>query len=90
MSKGLALATMDQEYVNRFSFRSVTLRQRLLQGVQAAGVGIYEGVLGAPLHPPPSTHQLFPSTRPYICISMRRSCCSGLWASWGRHWHYTE
>ena len=49
MSKGLALATMDQEYVNRFSFRSVTLRQRLLQGVQAAGVGIYEGVLGAPL-----------------------------------------
>ena len=46
LSKGLALLTMDQEYVNRFSVRSVTLQQRLLQGVQALGVGAYEGLLG--------------------------------------------
>ena len=78
MSKGLALATMDQEYVNRFSFRSVTLRQRLLQGVQAAGVGIYEGVLGAPLHPRHQAHTRGRSTRPYFCLSMQRSRCSGL------------
>ena len=49
VSKGLALLTMDQEYVNRFSIRSVTLQQRLLQGVQALGVGAYEGFLGMPL-----------------------------------------
>lgn len=46
VSKGMALLTMDQEYVNRFRTRSVTLRQRFLQGVQAAGVGVYEGFLG--------------------------------------------
>ena len=46
LSKGLAMLTMDQEYVNRFSVRSVTLQQRLLQGVQALGVGAYEGLLG--------------------------------------------
>ena len=46
VSKGLALMTMDQEFVNRFRIRSVTVRQRLLQGVQAAAVGVYEGVLG--------------------------------------------
>lgn len=40
------MLTMDQEYVNRFSVRSVTLQQRLLQGVQALGVGAYEGILG--------------------------------------------
>ena len=51
VSKGLALLTMDQEYVNRFRVRSVTLRQRLLQGVQAAGVGLYEGFLGNHLLP---------------------------------------
>jgi len=51
VSKGLALLTMDQEYVNRFRVRSVTLRQRLLQGLQAAGVGLYEGFLGTVLSP---------------------------------------
>ena len=48
VSKGMALMTMDQEYINRFRIRNVTLRQRLLQGVQAAGIGFYEGFIGMP------------------------------------------
>lgn len=54
-AKGLAVLTMDQEYINRFRVRPVSYRQRMLQGVQAAGVGIYEGITGAapaPLHSP--------------------------------------
>ena len=51
LSKGLAWMTMDQEYINRFRFRSVTVRQRMLQGLQAAGVGVYEGFIGTELSP---------------------------------------
>ena len=51
-AKGLAMLTMDQEYINRFRVRPSSYRQRMLQGVQAAGVGIYEGIIGAPAAPP--------------------------------------
>lgn len=64
VSKGLAMLTMDQEYVNRFSIRSVTLQQRLLQGVQGLGIGAYEGFLGKRYSHLPllKTHQI-------ICLS---------------------
>ena len=44
--KAFAVLTTDQEYINRFRSRPMTYRERLLHGVQAAGVGIYEGVIG--------------------------------------------
>ncbi|KAK9809768.1 hypothetical protein WJX73_004442 [Symbiochloris irregularis] len=46
MAKGLAVMTMDQEFINRFRVRPITYRQRLVQGLQGAGVGLYEGVTG--------------------------------------------
>lgn len=46
VGKGLAIMSMDQEYVNRFHQQPLTYQQRLLQGLQAAGVGSYEGVIG--------------------------------------------
>ena len=49
-AKGLAVLTMDQEFINRFRVRPVTYRQRMLQGLQGAGVGIYEGITGGPAH----------------------------------------
>lgn len=54
VSKGLAMMTMDQEYVNRFRIQPTTLRTRLIQGLQAAGIGVYEGVLGQFLWVTPS------------------------------------
>ena len=45
-AKGMATLTMDQEYINRFRVRPSSYRQRMLQGVQIAGVGIYEGIIG--------------------------------------------
>ncbi len=51
VGKGLAIMSMDQEYVNRFHQQPLTYQQRLLQGLQAAGVGSYEGVIGEqPFH----------------------------------------
>ena len=46
MAKGLALLTVDQEYINRFRARPGGQRQRVLWGIQAAGVGLYEGLIG--------------------------------------------
>ena len=47
MAKGLAAATLDGEYLARFRARPLTHRGRLMAGVQAAAVGVYEGVVGA-------------------------------------------
>ena len=48
MAKGMAAATLDGEYLARFRSRPLTHRARLMAGVQAAAVGVYEGVVGAP------------------------------------------
>ena len=45
-AKGLALLTVDQEYISRFRTRPGGQRQRVLWGVQAAGVGLWEGIIG--------------------------------------------
>ena len=45
-AKGLAMLTMDQEIINRFRLRPSSYSQRMLHGLQAAGVGIYEGIVG--------------------------------------------
>ena len=47
MAKGMAAATLDGEYLARFRARPHTYRGRLMAGVQAAAVGVYEGVVGA-------------------------------------------
>jgi hypothetical protein len=47
MAKGLAAATLDPEYLARFRARPRARRGRLLAGVQAAAVGVYEGAVGA-------------------------------------------
>lgn len=47
MAKGMAAATLDPEYLARFRARPLTRRGRLMAGVQAAAVGVYEGVVGA-------------------------------------------
>jgi len=44
--KALAVLTSDQEYINRFKTRPLTSRQIFLQGLQSAGVGLYEGAIG--------------------------------------------
>ena len=46
MAKGLAAATLDGEYLARFRARPLTYRGRLMAGVQAAAVGVYEGFVG--------------------------------------------
>ena len=46
-AKGLAMLTVDQEYINRFRARPGGQGRRVLWGLQAAGVGIYEGLIGA-------------------------------------------
>lgn len=67
MAKGLAVMTMDQEFVNRFRVRPVTYRQRMLQGLQGAGVGIYEGITGAvPQACPLAAHT---QHRPMTCLN---------------------
>lgn len=43
----MAAATLDGEYLARFRARPLTYRGRLMAGVQAAAVGVYEGVVGA-------------------------------------------
>jgi hypothetical protein len=46
MAKGLALLTLDEDYIRRFRSRPMGYKQRFLDGLQAAGVGVYEGVVG--------------------------------------------
>ena len=46
MAKGVAAATLDGEYLARFRARPLTHRGRLMAGVQAAAVGVYEGFVG--------------------------------------------
>lgn len=48
ISKGLAMLTLDQDYISRFRNRPMTYQQRLVYALQALGVGIYEGVIGQP------------------------------------------
>ncbi len=40
------MLTSDVEYSNRFRWAPMTHRQRMLHGVQSAGVGFYEGAIG--------------------------------------------
>ncbi|KAK9808775.1 hypothetical protein WJX72_003363 [[Myrmecia] bisecta] len=51
LSKGMAVLTMDQEYINRFRVRPSSYQQRLVQGLQAVGVGFYEGIVGVVREP---------------------------------------
>lgn len=74
------MLTMDQEYINRFRVRPSSYRQRMLLGVQAAGVGIYEGITGQTQ----STRSLecILCTLSPVCSYLRSSCiglCSALW-----------
>ena len=46
ISKGLAMLTLDQDYISRFRNQPMTLQQRLIYALQALGVGLYEGVIG--------------------------------------------
>jgi hypothetical protein len=46
MSKGLAVLSMDDEYISRFRSRPMGYQQRVLHGLQSLGIGIYEGVVG--------------------------------------------
>ena len=48
ISKGLAMLTLDQDYISRFRNQPMTLQQRLIYALQALGVGLYEGVIGQP------------------------------------------
>ncbi len=45
-ARGCAALTSDVEYSNRFRALPMTHRQRMLHGVQSAGVGFYEGAIG--------------------------------------------
>lgn len=47
MGKGLAVLSMDEDYIHRFRSRPMSYRERLLSGLQSFGIGIYEGVIGA-------------------------------------------
>ena len=40
------MLTSDVEYSNRFRSAPMTHRQRMLNGMQSAGVGFYEGAIG--------------------------------------------
>ena len=40
------MLTSDVEYSNRFRSAPMTHRQRMLHGMQSAGVGFYEGTIG--------------------------------------------
>lgn len=46
MAKGMALLTLDEDYIRRFRTRPIGYRQRFIDGLQAAGVGVYEGAVG--------------------------------------------
>lgn len=46
ISKGLAMLTLDQDYISRFRNQPMTYQQRLIYALQALGVGLYEGVIG--------------------------------------------
>eukprot|EP00884_Botryococcus_braunii_P017933 jgi/Botrbrau1/4823/Bobra.0325s0039.2 len=46
MAKGFALLTLDEDYIRRFRSRPMGYKQRFLDGLQAAGVGVYEGAVG--------------------------------------------
>ena len=63
ISKGMAMLTLDQDYISRFRNQPMNFQQRLIYALQALGVGLYEGAVGQPL--------LYPS-----CIPSR-PCCDG-------------
>ena len=46
ISKGMAMLTLDQDYISRFRNQPMTAQQRLIYALQALGVGLYEGVIG--------------------------------------------
>ncbi|KAL0042783.1 hypothetical protein WJX79_011021 [Trebouxia sp. C0005] len=46
ISKGMAMLTLDQDYISRFRNQPMTAQQRLIYALQALGVGMYEGVIG--------------------------------------------
>lgn len=53
ISKGMAMLTLDQDYISRFRNQPMTAQQRLIYALQALGVGLYEGVIGQRLPGPP-------------------------------------
>lgn len=49
ISKGMAMLTLDQDYISRFRNQPMNFQQRLIYALQALGVGLYEGAVGQPL-----------------------------------------
>lgn len=66
MGKGLAVLTMDDDYVDRFRSRPLGNRQRVVAGFHNLQAGVKDGVIGAlllpshhfPTHPPPLSGNL--------------------------------
>jgi vacuolar protein sorting-associated protein 13A/C len=46
MSKGLAVLSMDRQYIQRFNRRPVSAADGIKQGAQDLGIGLYEGFTG--------------------------------------------
>lgn len=65
ISKGLAMLTLDQDYISRFRNQPMTYQQRLIYALQALGVGLYEGVIGA--LPLPCMQNCFAGTTGLAC-----------------------
>eukprot|EP00850_Spirogloea_muscicola_P001736 SM000006S19501 [mRNA] locus=s6:1093208:1119415:+ [translate_table: standard] len=51
VSKGLALLSFDDDYVQRFSQRPADAQETLIRGAQDLGAGFYEGITGLVTNP---------------------------------------
>ena len=76
ISKGLAVLTLDQDYIARFRDRPMSYQQRLLSGLQALMLGLYEGAVGEPhahIHISTSRHFLWVLRQelPAACSSVK-------------------
>lgn len=80
ISKGLAMLTLDQDYISRFRNQPMTYQQRLIYALQALGVGVYEGIIG-PL--PFCLLLLLPS----LCIRGRQHASQLAGQPWSSHSH---
>lgn len=69
ISKGLAMLTLDQDYISRFRNQPMTYQQRLIYALQALGVGLYEGVIG----------MLAPSA---VNCNLLHCCCACFHSPW--------
>lgn len=50
LAKGLAMLSMDDEFIVRFRGAPLEAQARVLHGLQTFGVGLLEGVTGEPRH----------------------------------------